>query len=776
MNRDLPYDRFIIEQIAGDLLPGRNQDELAATGFLRNSMINEEGGIDPEQFRMEAMFDRMDALGKNVLALTIQCAQCHNHKYDPFSQEDYYKIFAFLNDAQDATVAVYTPSEQRARADVLRQIAEIEADLQHRMPDWHEQMAAWEDSVRDGQPQWSVVRPELDTSGGQKHYLLDDGSILAEGYAPTKHETKFEAKTTLKRITAVRLELLNDPNLPLGGPGRSIWGTLALSEFKLEAGPADESQKLKFVKLASATADVDPPERPLDPLFDDKTKTPRILGPVGLAIDGKDETAWTTDTGPGRSNVPRKAVFVLEKPVEFAVGATLNFHLVQKHGGWNSDDNQNNNLGRFRFSVTDEPDAQADALPAPVRQILAVAASQRTPAQVARVFSYWRTTVADWSEANQRIEQLWKEHPRGASQLVSLARAEPRKTFLLARGDFLKPSRTVHAGTPAMLHPLKVSEPTRLDFARWLVARESPTAARAAVNRIWQTYFGIGLVSTSDDFGLQGEVPSHPELLDWLAVELMDGQWRMKDLHRRIVTSATYRQSSRVTPELLAHDPQNRLLAHGARFRLEAEVVRDISLAASGLLNPQLGGPSVYPPAPGFLFLPPASYGPKVWNEEQGPERYRRALYTFRFRSVPYPALQTFDVPNGDAACVRRVRSNTPLQALVTLNEPMFMECARALARETLAQGGASNRDRLGFAFRRCLARAPDEQELSTLLALLAKETERFATGKADPWLLAADDPEHPPKLQSGVTPVDLAAWTAVSRVLLNLDETITRE
>jgi hypothetical protein len=205
-------------------------------------------------------------------------------------------------------------------------------------------------------------------------------------------------------------------------------------------------------------------------------------------------------------------------------------------------------------------------------------------------------------------------------------------------------------------------------------------------------------------------------------------------------------------------------------------VVRDIALAASGLLNRQLGGPSVYPPAPGFLFLPPASYGPKVWKEEQGPERYRRALYTFRFRSVPYPALQTFDAPNGDAACVRRVRSNTPLQALVTLNEPMFMECARALARETLAHGGASDRERIGFAFRRCLARAPDEQETNTLLMLLAKETERFAAGKLDPWQLAADDPEHPPKLVSGETPVELAAWTAVSRVLLNLDETITRE
>jgi hypothetical protein len=547
-----------------------------------------------------------------------------------------------------------------------------------------------------------------------------------------------------------------------------VWGTLALSEFKLDAGPADGSQKLRSIKLSGVTADINPPQRPLDPLFDDKLKTPRVIGPASFAIDGKDETAWTTDIGPGRSNEPRQAVFALETP--------LTFHLVQKHGGWNSEDNQNNNLGRFRFSVTDEAGAQADPVPAPVRQILAISPAQRTPAQTARVFSYWRSTVADWRAANERIEQLWLEHPRGASQLVSLARGESRQTFLLARGDFLKPLRPVPGGTPAMLHPLKVARPTRLDFARWLVSRESPTAARAAVNRIWQTYFGQGLVSTSEDFGLQGDAPSHPELLDWLAMEFMDAHWKPKELHRLIVTSATYRQSSRVTPELLARDPQNRLLARGSRLRLEAEAVRDNALAASGLLNPRLGGPSVYPPAPTFLFLPPDSYGPKVWREEQGPDRYRRALYTFRFRSVPYPVLQTFDAPNGDAACVRRSRSNTPLQALVTLNEPMFMECARALARTTLTHGGPTNRDRLEFAFRRCVARAPDEQESAALLALLDKEALRFAADSSSAWQIAADDPQHPPKLPTGVVPADLAAWTAVSRVLLNLDETITRE
>jgi hypothetical protein len=296
------------------------------------------------------------------------------------------------------------------------------------------------------------------------------------------------------------------------------------------------------------------------------------------------------------------------------------------------------------------------------------------------------------------------------------------------------------------------------------------------VNRVWQAYFGTGLTTTSEDLGSQGETPTHPELLDWLAVEFMERGWSLKQLHRTIVRSAAYRQSSRVTPALAARDPANRLLARGPRFRVEGEIVRDAALAASGLLNPRIGGPSVYPDAPAFLFLPPASYGPKVWHEETGTDRFRRALYTFRFRSVPYPVLQNFDAPNGDTACVRRVRSNTPLQALTTLNEPLFLDCARALAQRTLREGGSADASRLAHAFRLCVARTPTAQESAVLLGLLQEQTRRFVKGDRDPWELAAADPKKPPKLPEGVTPAQLAAWTAVARVLLNLDETITKE
>jgi hypothetical protein len=778
-NRDVPYDRFIIEQIAGDLLPDAGQSERVATGYLRNSMINEEGGIDPEQFRMEQMFDRIDAIGKGILGLTIQCAQCHDHKYDPLAQEEYYRMFAFLNDSHEANMAVYTPAETMQRANLFREIEAIEESLRQHNSNWRERMHAWEKTVRAHQPRWTVIQPEVngETTGGQKYLPLKDGSFLALGYAPTKHTAQMSLRTQTQGITGFRLELLTDPNLPLSGPGRSIKGTGALSEFKVQAAPADNPSKKEWIKFVSASADVNPPETPLEAIFDDKSHKKRVTGPVQFAIDGKSDTAWGFDVGPGRRNQPRKAVFVPAKPIGDAKGTVLTFHLEQNMGGWNSDDNQNCNLGRVRLSMTTDPAPVADPLPARVREIISAPQEQRTPAQEALVFSFWRTTVPEWQDANERIEALWRKHPEGSSQLVLQNREESRETHLLKRGDFLKPAQTVNPGVPAFLHALPPGLPAnRLTFARWLADRRSPTTARALVNRVWQAYFGTGLVATSEDFGIQCERPSHPELLDWLAVEFMDHGWSLKHLHRLITGSATYRQQSYGTPDSYARDPYNRLLARGPRLRVEGELVRDIALAASGLLNEQVGGRSVFPPAPEFLFQPPVSYGPKVWPEEKDAQRYRRGLYTFRYRSVPYPFLQTFDAPNGDTSCVRRPRSNTPLQALVTLNEPLALECARALAWRTLRQCGAADSERIQFAFRCCLARTPTREEATELLRLVGKEEKHYAAPKARPWELAADDPAKPPKLPAGISPSQAAAWTVVARVLLNLDETITKE
>jgi hypothetical protein len=776
LNRDVPYDEFIIEQLAGDLLPNATQDQRVATGFLRNSMKNEEGGIDPEQFRMDAMYDRVDALGKSVLGLTVQCCQCHDHKYDPMSQLEYYRLFAYLNNDHEACPVVYTPAEQQKTAEIRRRIALIEDGLKQRTPDWQQRLAEWEAKVKNDQPHWTVLKVRQIGDHDQHYFYLKDGSVLAQGYAPTLFSEAFQATTDLKEIRAFRLELLNDPNLPAAGPGRSFMGTCALTEFKVEVAGAKNAGKKTPVKLEKATADYANPDRPLEPNFDDRSKRRRVTGPVTYAIDGKDETAWGIDAGPGRRNVPRNAVFATSQNVAQPGGTVVTFRLVQRHGGWNSDDHMNNNLGRFRLSVCGDGNATADALPPEVRAILAIPRDQRTAQQQQAAFSCWRTTVAEWQEANGWIEELWQGWPQGATTLTLVQRQEQRVTHLLKRGDWLRPGKAVTAGVPEFLHPLADANapPNRLTLARWLVDRRSPTTARVFVNRIWQAYFGTGLVATPEDFGLQGEKPSHPQLLDWLAVEFMDSGWNIKHLHRLIVHSAAYRQSSRLTPELLEKDPRNRLLARGPRLRVDAEIVRDIALSASGLLNPELGGPSIFTPAPAFLFMRPVSYGPFNWVQAEGRDRYRRALYTFRRRSTPYPALQVFDAPNGDFSCPRRNHSNTPLQALTTLNEPIFMDCARALAARTLKEGGTTDAQRLTYAFRLCVSRPPDDAEQATLQALLAKERKRIADGtlKAQEVATGRKDGSLPDALQFA----DLAAYTIVSRVLLNLDETITKE
>lgn len=738
-NGDVPYDRFVIEQLAGDLLPDATQASRVATGFLRNSMINEEGGIDPEQFRVEATFDRMDAVGKAILGVTIQCAQCHNHKFDPLTQEEYYGLFAYLNNSHEAMATVYTKAEQKKRERVLSGIREIEKGLQERNTEWRDGFDKWVAARKAATPAWQVITPEVDdiSTGGQKYLPMGDGSLLAAGYAPTKHKVKLSAKLPAGEIHAFQLELLMDRDLPRGGPGRSLKGTGALTEFEVETvSPSDPNQVTK-VKIARAYADLNLPEAPIDEINRDKQelegkKAPRVTGPIDYAIDGKKETAWGIDAGPGRRNQPRTAVFVAESPIRIEEGTQVNIYLNQAHGGWNSDDNQNLNLGRIRISYSNTTPTEA---PTPLS------------------FSSYRRTMPAWQAENERIEALWQQHPEGDTQLVLSERESPRETHMFSRGDFLKPGKVVEPSVPAFLHPMpaaKENEAERLRFARWLVSRDSPTTARSFVNRVWQSYFGTGIVETSEDLGRQSPAASHPQLLDWLAVDFMENDWRIKDLHRLIVNSATYKQSSRISPALQEKDPYNRLLARGPRFRVDGEIVRDIALAASGLLTPEIGGPSVYPPAPDFLFQPPTSYGPKIWNEETGPQRYRRALYTFRYRSVPYPVLTNFDTPNGDTACVRRSRSNTPLQALTTLNEPLFYEAAQALAKKAIADGGSSDDARIRWAFARCTARQPSTGEAAELASFLAAQRKRF--------------------------PSDETAWTALARLLLNLDETITKE
>lgn len=734
-NDDLPYDQFIVAQLAGDELPNATQDQIVATGFLRNSMINEEGGVDPEQFRMEAMFDRMDTIGKSILGLTIGCTQCHNHKYDPISQEEYYQMFAYLNNDNEPWRVVYTTQEQTQRAKVLKGVEALEAKLKQDHPNWQQRLTTWQADIAKARPEWTTLKFGDDPSGGEKALRQPDGSILAQGYAPTRSEVKFQVKLDAPmEIRAFRIELMNDPNLPAYGPGRSQKGTAALTEFKAEMKLNGKVTQLKF---ASATADFGESENtPLAPFAKDKdaAKDKRVTGPIEYAIDGSDNTAWGIDAGPGRRNSPRNAVFVLEKPITVQPSDGLTIGLSMKHGGWNSDDLQTMNLGRYRISSTAEAKPAADPL----------------YGAAGNAFSVFRTTVPEWKDVNAQIEALWAQHPEGATTLVLDSRDQPRMTTTLKRGDFTKPGDRVAPGVPAILNPLpKEADGTRLTFARWITDRKSPTTARAFVNRVWQAYFGTGLIDTPEDLGTQGSAPSHPELLDWLACDFMDHGWSVKHLHELIVTSLTYQQSSTVTPELLERDPYNRLLARGPRFRVEGEVVRDIQLAVSGLLNPALGGRPVMPPAPAYLFEKPASYAPFPWHVETDSNQYRRAVYTFRRRSTPYPFLATFDVPNGETACVRRSKSNTPLQALMTLNETISIEAAKALAQRMQKEGGTTADTQIAYGFELCTGRKPSPKELATLTALMTRQTARKE---------------------------QLDAPTIVARVLLNLDETVTKE
>ncbi len=774
MNQNMPYDEFVVKQIAGDLLPNADQDDRIATGFLRNSMTNEEGGAKPEQFRVEGIFDRIDAIGKSVLGLTAQCAQCHTHKYDPLTHDEYYGMFAFLNGVSETSVAAHTPEEKKTKEQLLAEIGAIDQGIRQSSPAVEEKYQTWQrEMLALPRTEWEALELYQLGDSGQKFWPLADKSVINMGYAATRGGETFTCSSDLPVIRSARLEVMNDPYLPMNGPGRSTRGTGALTEFNLKGGKdAAKTEKLKF---KNPVASVNPPEVALDPKrFPNNAggkPDDRRTGPVAFALDGDNKTAWTHERDPARNNDPAVLTFELEQPLEGAGKTYFYYTLSLNHGGFNSDDNMTYNLGRVRLSVSSTLPNALDQLPPLVREALEKPVAERSKEQEARIFAHWRENQTEFSEQTKTIEALYAKVPLATWALVAGEDKTPRETRLFERGEQTHPKHVVKPHVPAFLHPLPPGDPeSRLTFAKWLVDPKSPVAARVFVNRVWQAYFGIGLLETSEDFGHQAARPSHPELLDWLACEFMDSGWDVKRLHRLIVCSATYQQNSLASEELRERDPKNRLLARGPRFRAPAETVRDIQLATSGLLDTSLGGRSVYPPAPDYLFQRPVSYGPKTWVVETDSQRYRRALYTFRFRSVPYPMLTTFDAPNGSVSCVRRTLSTTPLQALVTLNEQVSVEAALGLAHRILTDSG-STQEKISRAFQRCTARLPDAQELATLTSFYE------ASLKADPeQMKILLENYRPVTLDLSAHPLDqLAAATAVARVLLNLDETITK-
>jgi mono/diheme cytochrome c family protein len=775
-NRDLPFDQFTIEQLAGDLLPNATLGQRIATGFLRNSMMNQEGGIEPEQFRIDAMIDRVDAVGRTWLGLTIACAQCHNHKYDPISQQDYYQLFAFLNNDDEPFIEVPTSEEQKKRDEILLKVRTLEDNAIHDATNLTERMDAWEKDLATAPGEWTVLEPKEWLNFATKYEKQSDQSLLGGGDVKPGAVTHVWVDTTLTNITGFRLEVLMHPNLPYGGPGLVQKGSWLLKEFTCEAYAQTNANVTNKIQFRRALASVEAPG------FS-----------VTNAINGNiDKGGWTAATVPVRRNTEHRAVFECEEPIAgFEGGTRLKFTVYQKHSsgdGHTGELDKESKLdchafGRFRLSATTRPvPLTVDPLTPAQRKLLAVSVEQRTPEQKRQLFEVFCFHDPAFADLKKKTDDILTNWPYATTTLALQQRREPRSTHIFKRGDWQRLGDAVHADVPQVLHPFPKDAPrNRLGFARWIVDRRSPTTARVVVNRIWQAYFGQGLFTTPEDIGTRVEAPSHPELLDWLACEFMEpmeelnhstiAPWSVKHVHRLIVTSATYRQSSKVIPELLSKDPYNRLLARGPRFRVEAEIVQDIALAASGLLNPKIGGPSVRPPIPGNMA--DQVYGGLSWPESAGEERYRRGMYTFWKRSLPFPSLLAFDAPPAEGSCTRRMRSNTPLQALTTLNEKTFVEAAQAMGLRVYKDGGNDERSRATYAFRLATGRAPTEAELKSLLAFWEEQYRYFEDRTADALKVGAISATNPP---ANVNLHKVAAWAMVSRTILNLDETITKE
>lgn len=780
LNADMPFNQFTIEQMAGDLLPGAAIEQKIATGFHRNTMINEEGGVDPEEYRIAAIIDRVDTTASIWLGTTLACAQCHDHKYDPFTQEEYYRFFAFFNNTEEEVstergnerisrgpkVELPSPSYLSShRRAIENEILELERILHTQTPELDTAQQQWEGETLASRVDWQVLDPiAYASAGGATLRVLEDKSVLAGGTNPARETYVVAGETLLRGITGVRLEALTHPDLPQAGSGRASNGNFILTGFEVEAAPLDNSEPPRAVNLAHAVAEYS--QRGFDvrnALSEDPTK--------GWAVDG-DKPEYRVD---------RQAVFVLEKPVGFEGGTRLTVRL--KHAA----DSPHHSMGRFRLSVsTAEEPARHAQFPVRLEAVLATPPDQRNSKQSQGLSDYYRSIVPRLQPVRERLAQvrgLWSELS-SPSTLVMKEIETPRATHVHLRGNFLNKGNPVTPGVPAVLHPLpEGAPPNRLTFAKWLVDENNPLVARVTVNRFWLEHFGRGLVETPEDFGTRGQVPTHPELLDWLSTEFMRQGWSLKAVHRLMVTSATYRQSSHVSPELLQRDPYNRLLARGPRFRLEAEMVRDNALAIAGLLSRRMYGPSVFPLQPEGIWN--VVYNDEKWMTSTGEDRYRRGLYTFWRRTAPYPMFVTFDAPSRETTCLARMRTNTPLQALTTLNDPVFVDAARSLARRLMSRAGESAtrggaeapiaftiEERIIYGFQLCTARRPDSRELRRLAALFQEQLENFRQDlrAAEEFALGGDV-----KPQPGMDVAEFAAWTVVANVLLNLDETVTR-
>jgi hypothetical protein len=755
LNADMPFNQFTVEQLAGDMLPHATPQQRIATGFHRNTMLNEEGGIDPLEYRFYAMVDRVATTGIVWLGLTTGCAQCHTHKYDPLTHTDYYRLMALLNNADEPDLSVPVPSLVERRRALAEQLAHLERELPQHFPPgegegdeparrakhFAEKRAAWIDAEQKSAVAWKTLRPAKTATNLPKLELLEDGSLFSSGDI-TKRDLftltfQLDDLQLEQPITALRLEALPDERLPAGGPGRCYYEGRAGDFFLSEVTAAHSENPLAFAGGTSSYGKISIGSGNAD---------------ARNVFDGNGSTGWSTS---GAEGEPHQLVLNFAQPLA-PRGELVLTMLFERHFAAS--------LGRFRWSATTAAgQVKAKSLPVEVEAILARDAQSWTDADRAQLDQQFARSAPELAEARKKIDELRRQIPALPTTLVVEERPadNPRATQRHHRGEWLSPKEEVTPGIPALLVPLTEKPPAnRLEFAQWVVSEDNPLVARVTVDRAWGAIFGAPLVRSAGDYGTQSELPTHPDLLDWLACEFQE-TWSLKKLHRLIVTSATYRQSSHVSPELHERDPTNRLLARGPRFRVDAEMIRDAMLSAAGVLSPKVGGPSVYPPQPASVTA--LAYGNTAWPTSQGEDRYRRSLYTFSKRTAPFAAFSVFDAPSGENCTAQRDRSNTPLQSLTLLNDEMYVELARLLVKKIdLTQPAEQTAAAI---FRRVLTRPPADDELALLLDFYRTQQARLAAGELKAEEIASE---------KGASP-EQAAWVLVARAVMNLDEAVTK-
>jgi len=791
-NRNLPFDQFTVEQLAGDMLDTPSRDQIVATGFNRNHRINGEGGIIAEEWRVETVIDRVETTGQTWLGLTVGCARCHDHKYDPLTQREFYALFSLFNNVPESGTIMGSQNRSGGNSDPLhllptadqeqelarldKVVADAELALKSEVANVGSLVEAWEDEIRPGlaapQESWESFEPlELRSAGGASFRRSEDGSWFVEGKLPPQDTYEFESLVPPGRFGGLRLEVLPDSSLGGGGGfGRGGNGNIVVTKLELEIEPPGDAKAIP-VELKRAEADYE-----------------QEGWPATNVLKGEKGKGWAIDGHSADKRQPRRLAVFPAKAVTVPENSRLVIRIRQEAFDGHT-------IGRFRLAFSPDESSLLGVsgvkLPDAVKAALAIDRGQRTAEQKAEITKFYRANVdGPISRAVMARDAAKKSVDSFRDSLPSamvMTEGTPRDAFVLIRGEYDKRGDKVDAALPAFLPRLpEGTKADRLSLAKWIVARDNPLTARVWVNRMWERFFGMGLVKTSENLGSQAEYPSHPELLDWLAAEFMEsdsmpavnGQpakpWDMKAFIQMLPLSSTYRQQSTARPESLAKDPANRLLSRANRIRLPGEAVRDAALASSGLLVPTIGGQSVRPWMPDGVWDETSKYGDlRGYKPDAGAGRYRRTMYTIWKRTAGPPTMLLFDAPNRETCTVKRSRTNTPLQALALLNETTFVEAAHGLAKRMIAEGGETPADRISHGFRLAIGRRPTPHELATLAGGFEADLKRFTAEPAAAEHYATVGLVPRPE---GVPVAEFAAYSLVANVIINLDEFVMRE